>query len=289
MDWFYSTSNAKSSAALDQLVHNVILAEDFNREDLRNFNTARELDRLDKYSDMSAAFSAEDGWQEGSVSIRLPNSKAKHKSEADAPLFAVGGIYYRRLIEVIKAAYRGSGARKYHWIPHKLFYRPENGTDSSGQPGCDESEDIQVFSELYNSDAMIEEDAKIRAHLSEPGNKPDNKPDIEIVIAPIMVWSDSTHLTNFGTVALWPIYLYFGSLSKYFHGKPTNFAAHHLAYIPKVGSFFIPTRILVMFVMFSASRYASRLLSTRIQDSCDRRCSEILQAQSHATNMAAPS
>jgi len=278
MDWFYSTSNAKSSAALDQLVHNVILAEDFNREDLRNFSTTRELDRLDKYSDTSAAFSAEDGWQEGSVSIRLPNAKAKHKSEADAPSFAVGGIYYRRLIEVIKAAYRGSSARKYHWIPHKLFYKPDNGTDSSGQPGCDESEDIRVFSELYNSDAMIEEDAKIRAHLSEPGNKPDDNPDIEIAIAPIMVWSDSTHLANFGAAALWPIYLYFGSLSKYFRGKPTNFAAHHLAYIPKVGSFFIPTHFLVTFVMVSASGHASGLLSKCIQDSRNCRCSEILQA-----------
>jgi len=53
-----------------------------------------------------------------------------------------------------------------------------------------------------------------------------------------MLWSDSTHLTSFGNTSLWPIYLYLGSLSKYTRAKPTSFAAHHLAYIPKV-SFYL--------------------------------------------------
>jgi len=55
-----------------------------------------------------------------------------------------------------------------------------------------------------------------------------------MVIAPIMVSSDATHLTNFGSASLWPIYLYLGSQSKYTHAKPMSFAAHHLAYVPKV-------------------------------------------------------
>ncbi|KAG6863862.1 hypothetical protein C0991_002577 [Blastosporella zonata] len=39
-------------------------------------------------------------------------------------------------------------------------------------------------------------------------------------------------LANFGTALLWPIYFWFGSLSKYTRGKPTSFSAHHLAYLP---------------------------------------------------------
>jgi len=54
------------------------------------------------------------------------------------------------------------------------------------------------------------------------------------VILALMIWSDSTHLASFGTASLWPIYLYFGNQSKYTRAKPSAFAAHHLAYIPKV-------------------------------------------------------
>ena len=49
-----------------------------------------------------------------------------------------------------------------------------------------------------------------------------------------MFWSDSTHLANFGTAKVWPLYLYFGNLSKYIHGKPNSNACHHVAYIPSV-------------------------------------------------------
>lgn len=59
-------------------------------------------------------------------------------------------------------------------------------------------------------------------------------PQLETVVAAIMLSSDSTQLTSFGTASLWPIYLYLGNLSKYTRLKPKSFAAHHLAYIPKV-------------------------------------------------------
>ena len=60
-----------------------------------------------------------------------------------------------------------------------------------------------------------------------------DKPRTPVILA-LMIWSDSTHLASFGTASLWPIYLYFGNLSKYTRAKPSSFAAHHLAYIPKV-------------------------------------------------------
>ncbi len=57
---------------------------------------------------------------------------------------------------------------------------------------------------------------------------------IEYCILPLLLWSDATHLSSFGSAALWPIYLYFGNLSKYVRGRPTEFAAQRLAYIPEV-------------------------------------------------------
>ena len=57
---------------------------------------------------------------------------------------------------------------------------------------------------------------------------------IEPFIAGIMFYSDATHLANFGTASLYPMYMYVGNQSQYLRAKPSEFTAHHIAYIPKV-------------------------------------------------------
>jgi len=54
------------------------------------------------------------------------------------------------------------------------------------------------------------------------------------IIAPVMFWSDSTHLTSFETAHLWPIYMMFGFQLKLLRGQPNANLCHHLAYIPSV-------------------------------------------------------
>ncbi len=49
-----------------------------------------------------------------------------------------------------------------------------------------------------------------------------------------MIWSDSTHLTNFGTAKLWPIYSFFSGISKYIRSQPNSGACQHIAYIPSL-------------------------------------------------------
>ena len=88
----------------------------------------------------------------------------------------------------------------------------------------------RIYSEVYNSDAMLEQQRKI-------DNRPrikDDPEDLEYVVCPIVLYSDSTHLTNFGHASLWPAYAWFASLTKYTCAKPSAYAAHHLAYIPTV-------------------------------------------------------
>lgn len=58
--------------------------------------------------------------------------------------------------------------------------------------------------------------------------------NLEYVIFAVKLYSDSTHLTDFGHAYLWPIYGYILAQSKYIRGRPTSFAAHHLAYVPSV-------------------------------------------------------
>ncbi len=48
LDWFWNGPEKKSLADLNSLVKNVLMADDFNREDFKDFNAKKEQDRLDK-------------------------------------------------------------------------------------------------------------------------------------------------------------------------------------------------------------------------------------------------
>ena len=139
--------------------------------------------------------------------------KNKVNSKDNALKFEVHGIYYHRLLEVIKAGYQSSDTSKYHWIPFKLFCKPSGPIPGRAEADVEPPEDIQVFTEIYNSDAMFQEDVKICLKLegAAAGSESDSDLDVKIAIAPILVWSDSMHLANFGTASLWPIYVFFGS------------------------------------------------------------------------------
>ncbi|KAG2737750.1 hypothetical protein P692DRAFT_20760998, partial [Suillus brevipes Sb2] len=220
MRWFYSGSSTKSLAELDRLVNEVILAEDFDQAHLKDFRALKENHRLDSYqgdtADIRSSFSASDGWKETSVKIRIPADGVKHVSEDVAPEFDVPGLFYRRPLEVIKAAFRESTAEQFHLTPFETFYQPSDDVAAE-----------KTYGEVYNSSAMLEEHEKIRSQPRE-GNC-----TLETVVAAVMLWSDSTHLASFGTASLWPIYMFLGNQSKYARAKSTSFAAHHLAYIPK--------------------------------------------------------
>ncbi|KAH8082790.1 hypothetical protein BXZ70DRAFT_900867, partial [Cristinia sonorae] len=228
ISWYLSGSNMKSMGELDRLA-TTVSRDDFNNQDLKGFSAARELARLDDWVDddipESLEFKVEDGWHEASVQIPLPSESREHaSSENDTPKFEVKGVFHRRLIEVIKAAFQDPTALTYNLIPYRLFWNPEDPRTPNAPPPQ------RVHCEVYDSDAFVEEYEKIHTQYpSEPG-----KPVIENVIAGMMLWSDSTHLAQFGNASLWPIYLYFANQSKYVRSKPTEFAAHHLAYIPSV-------------------------------------------------------
>jgi hypothetical protein len=126
------------------------------------------------------------------------------------------------LVEAITTAFQDDSAQKFHYVPHHLFWKPT--------PESAPERVIRLITELYNSDAFIEEYANLLKSPQSPGPQA----ALEIGIAALMVWSDSTHLAEFGNASLWPIYLFFGNQSKYSRAKPTDFAAHHVAYMPKV-------------------------------------------------------
>lgn len=234
MNWFYSGSSLKSIAELQSLVDNVILAPDFKISDLDGFNAKRELRRLDGEAETnsnnspSTPFANTNRWKQSSVYIRLPCEKVLQKEDT-APTLEVPGVYHRSLIEVITTALQDAAAKTFHFTPFSLFWQqfPESAPE-------------RVYSEIYNSDSFLEEDEKVKGLPPEPGHQ------YEHAIAALMVASDSTHLGQFGAATLWPIYTFFGNQSKYDRAKPTQFAAHHTAYIPSVTQLFLTAIVVVL-------------------------------------------
>lgn len=224
MEWAYTGSNLKSNGEVQRLVDEVILSSQFNPQDLRGFDISRETARLDNLD-------ALDGWQRASLSIPAPKSKVKYSSEAEAPRFVINDVYHRRLLDVIKEAVADEDANTYNWIPYELTWnRPldDGSCDAQGRPL---TEPVRLYSDVLNSQEALDEYARIRDWAKQHCNDP---PDVEIALVPILLWSDSTQLTNFGNASMWPIYAFFGFVSKYVRARPNSLSAHHLAYVPKV-------------------------------------------------------
>lgn len=205
---------SKSEAEVDRLVNDVLKAPDFRAEDLKNFNAHRENGRLDA---ADKATPLKDNFQVASITIDIPAGKLG--DPLTTRTYTVPGLRYRKLLNVIKAAFQDPLSRKFHFTPFSLIHRSPITNDEQW-----------VYSELYNSDEFINEHKRVQncSPRDDPGCK------LEKVVAALMFWSDSTHLTNFGVAKLWPIYLFFGNLSKYIRSRPSSGACHHLAYIPSV-------------------------------------------------------
>jgi hypothetical protein len=58
--------------------------------------------------------------------------------------------------------------------------------------------------------------------------------NLESVVVPIMLYSDSSHLADFGMASMWPFYFVIGNQSKYTRTLPNKFSVFHLAYIQSV-------------------------------------------------------
>jgi Plavaka transposase len=211
MNWKDSGTSSKSDAEVNRLVTDVLLDPNFKVKDLQGFNVARENQRGDTAEEKSPFL---DSFQTANINIEVPSGIKGVPSAT----FSVPGLLYRKLTAVIQATFSSPLGSHFHFSPFKLFHRSPNGEE-------------RVFSEVYNSDVCIGEHDNIqRAPL--PSDEPNCK--LEKVLAILMIWSDGTHLANFGTAKLWPIYLLLGNISKYIRAQPDSGACQHVAYIPSL-------------------------------------------------------
>ena len=186
----------------------------FNLEDLRDYRTKAAHDLLDKYMALEALgpnFEDSDGWRETSVKLKLPaeDHQTRIGGEAEAPELEIKGIHHRPIMQTIYAALDTPDTPAFHHTPFREYHGNE-----------------RIYCELYSADAWLEAHEEVRALPKE-----DN---IENFVLPLLLYSDSTHLSSFGTASLWPLYMYLGSQSKYMRCRTTESTCHHLAYIPSV-------------------------------------------------------
>jgi hypothetical protein len=213
MNWFHSGGHQKSEGEVNRLIKEVLTTSGFSPADLADFTIRQGNKTLDKaYAGNETPFSKDD-WQELSVDIEVPvplkNSTPR--------MFRVPGLYRRSIIDVIKNTWESLSSRQFHLTPFKRIHiHPSTGKET------------RIYDEAYTSDAWIEAHDELQKQPNEPGCK------LEKVITGLMFWSDSTHLTNFGTASVWPLYMYFGNLSKYVRARPNSGACHHIAYLPYV-------------------------------------------------------
>ncbi|KAI0730517.1 hypothetical protein C8Q76DRAFT_613877 [Earliella scabrosa] len=210
---------------------------------------------LKKWVAEAKVFHPQHGWHESAVHVPMPRTRARYKSVDDTPTYEVRGVHHRDIVDLIVGVISDEHSRfakDYHWVPSKMYWDPPRtasgpapaeaspAPDSSSQrtpsptPNDGAPPPLHVYTDCYNSDAMLEEEERVRNMPRVDGDDP----DMEYAVLAMLLWSDETVLSQFGYAKLWPIYLYFGNLSKYICGRPTEFAAHHLAYIPDLGDHF---------------------------------------------------
>jgi hypothetical protein len=213
MSWMNSGSSQKSETEITRLVKEVILAEDFDAKHLEDFSVRRSLSELD--SDPGGKkIEFSDDWTQTSVTIEIP-TKSK---EEDARSFSIPGFHFRPLVEVIRSAFVDIQANAFHLSPFTRLWK---------DPLDDHEE--RIFDELYTSDSWLDAQDELQKLPREPGCT------LERVVASLMFFSDATHLANFGTAKAWPLYMYFGNLTKYARSAPKSGACHLVGFLPSVG------------------------------------------------------
>ena len=197
----------------------------WNWEDFIGYNAYTESRRFDRqHFSEKAALKCGDGWKEANIDIPVPC--VGHKQvEADAPVFTVKGLLYRDLVEVIAEQLKDPNSFKEMYLqPFSEHWKPTENDPP-----------VRVYGEIYSSDAMLAAQQKLLRKLQDLP-----RPQPEAFLVALMIASDSTFLTQFSQASVWPVYMFFGNVSKYTRCSPDSLSAHHVAYLPKVCRCLVP-------------------------------------------------
>jgi Plavaka transposase len=227
-EWFWKDGGQKSLKDFNDLLR-VLGHPDFSLDDIQhtrwNFIN-RQLGSLEEDAAPWLNNETDAGWVQESITLTIPFHK-QLKDSAGNKLgnkpFQAGTFYCRSIVSVLRERLASADAHHFHYDPYELYWQPRP-----------ESDPIRLFGDLYTSSEFLRIHQELQDSPPEPGCT------LPRVVIGLIFSSDLTHLTQFGDVKLWPVYLFFGNDSKYRRCKPSCHLCNHIAYLQAVGlaSFF---------------------------------------------------
>ncbi|KAH6868962.1 hypothetical protein BKA70DRAFT_1452319 [Coprinopsis sp. MPI-PUGE-AT-0042] len=176
-DWWWNGGNEKSAQELQKLL-TLFTTEGFSFQDAFTTDWKATIKVFDADEDEGNTDNSEQSWFDDANWILTPIT-----------------IPHRRIISVIEEKIRNVKHGHFHYQPYELMWSPPSGSELE-----DEQLDLCVQGELYNSPAFVEAHQKLQNSPPIPGC------GCERVVVALMIWSDETHLSSFGSAKLWLVY-----------------------------------------------------------------------------------
>ncbi|KAG6905803.1 hypothetical protein DXG01_000659 [Tephrocybe rancida] len=189
----------------------------WNRGAQKSKESFRDLLKILGSEDFSTIDDDDAGWHESSIVISIPFHR--NTDNPGVRNYTINGFYHRTLTSVIceKLTLKREDATNFHLEPYELLWQKSRNQ----QP-------IPLYAEMYMSQAFLSAHQKLQEAPPEPGCT------LPRVVVALMLWSDATHLTQFGNAKITPLYMYFGNKSKYRRSKPSCRLAEHVAFFQQL-------------------------------------------------------
>jgi hypothetical protein len=221
-NWHWNGGNQKSQSEFKSLV-DIVGDPSFKSDDVRHTKWAdifAKLGESDTDGDGTDGewLDVDAGWKKTSVEITVPFHRRMEKP--GTAKFLAAELYHRSLVQVIiEKISDPHTAAQFHLEPYELLWKRS-----------DQHREVKMHGEIYTSEAFRE------AHINLQNSAPEPNCNLQRVVVAVMLWSDATHLTQFGSSQLWPCYMAFGNESKYRRCKPSHNLCNHVAYFQKVST-----------------------------------------------------
>jgi hypothetical protein len=216
---YFSGLDTKSEEHAN-MVARIVEDKYFRLTELKNFSAQQENACLDKYiREGGHPFKTQDGWHETTLEIPLPVEGESFASEDQAPRLSIPKFFHRHITDIIKSVCTSHDVQTFHFTPYTMHWSPDPLNPERSE---------HIYGDTYMSDVMVQAQTEV-----------DNLPRLEgdtkeRVVLGLMLASDCTQLTSFGSASVWPIYLMFANQPKEERARPSCHAVHHLAYAPSV-------------------------------------------------------
>ncbi|KAG1844851.1 hypothetical protein DFJ58DRAFT_731120 [Suillus subalutaceus] len=161
-----------------------------------------------------------------------------------AHLIAIASAWGLEKIERHASAFADIQASAFHLSPFKHLWKYPL-----------DSHEERIYDELYTSDSWMAAQDEVQKLPKEPGC------GLERVAAGLMFFSDATHLANFRMAKAWPLYMYFGNLTKYTRSAPKSGACHLVGFLPSCaipvfeGRFPAPHDVIVQSLLYRFAQW----------------------------------